>query len=219
MSRTSTTLGDELYEYLVSHNAPFDEVQAALVEETKAATGRAAGMQLSREHANFLTMLTRLIGVKHAVEVGTFTGMSSLAIARGMAPDGKLICFDISEDYTSIARRYWERAGVADRVELRLGQAKEGLTELPDEPYLDLAFIDADKTNYQLYWDALVPRMRPGGVIMVDNVLWGGKVLDPRPSDPDTWSIVGFNAAVAADDRMESVMLPIADGVTLGRKK
>jgi caffeoyl-CoA O-methyltransferase len=151
--------------------------------------------------------------------VGTFTGMSSLAIARGMAPDGKLTCFDISEEYTSIARRYWERAGVADRVELRLGDATKNLAELPDEPHLDLAFIDADKENYQVYWDTLVPRMRPGGMIMVDNVLWSGRVLDPRPSDPATWAIVGFNASVAADDRVETVMLPIADGVTLARKK
>ena len=151
-------------------------------------------LQIAPEQAPFLTFLTRLLGARQAVEVGTFTGLSSLAIARGLPPDGRLICFDMSEEFTVIARRYWERAGLADRIDLRLGPAADTLAALPDEPHLDLAFIDADKTGYPMYWAELVPRMRPGGVIVVDNVLRGGQVL--APEDPEagrsprstTWS-------------------------------
>jgi caffeoyl-CoA O-methyltransferase len=173
-------------------------------------------MQIAPEQAPFLTFLARLLGARQAVEIGTFTGLSSLSIARGMAPDGRLVCFDVSEEFTVIARGYWEKAGLTDRIELRLGPAAELLTTLPDEPHLDLAFIDADKTGYPTYWEALVPRMRPGGVIVVDNVLQSGRVL--APGDPDAAAIVAFNDIVLADERVDSVMIPMADGLTLARR-
>jgi caffeoyl-CoA O-methyltransferase len=175
-------------------------------------------MQIGLEEAALLTLLTQLMQARAAVEVGTFTGMSSLAIGRGLADGGKLICFDISAEYTSIAQRYWKRAGIDDRIELRLGPAAERLSELPDEPHLDIAFIDADKEGYASYWAALVPRMRAGGLIMVDNVLWSGKVTDPDGADATTGLMIAFNDAVVADPRVEAVMLPIADGLTLARK-
>jgi len=173
-------------------------------------------MQVAPEQAAFLTLLTRIMGARLAVEIGTFTGFSALAIARGLAADGRLICLDISAEYTSIARRYWERAGVADRVELRIGDARETVRELT-ETDVDLAFIDADKSSYPVYWEELVPRMRPGGVILLDNVLRHGRVLDPQSADDR--AIVAFNDLVAADKRVEAVLLPIADGVTIARKR
>src|SRR5262245_59203601 len=176
-------------------------------------------MQVAPEQAAFLTWFTATIGVRQAVEVGTFTGLSALSIARGLAPGGQLVCFDISEEYTSIARRYWARAGVADRIELRLGPAAQTLASLPDEAHLDFAFIDADKTGYPDYWSALVPRMRPGGVIAIDNVLRHGRIVDPDPDDPNTAAMVAFNDMVVADDRVDAVMVPLADGVTLARRR
>ncbi|MFI7023273.1 O-methyltransferase [Micromonospora sp. NPDC049900] len=215
MTLKSIPLTDELHAYLVAHGAPPDEIVRDLAEETLAVLPEHASMQVAPEQAAFLTFLTRLLGVRNAVEVGTFTGLSSLAIARGLADGGRLTCFDISEEYTGIARRYWARAGVDDRIELRIGPAGETLRELPHERYLDFAFIDADKTSYPLYWDELVPRMRPGGVIAVDNVLRHGRVVAPE-SEADR-AIAAFNDDVLADVRVDAVMLPIADGLTLAR--
>jgi caffeoyl-CoA O-methyltransferase len=149
--------------------------------------------------------------------VGTFTGLSALSIARGLAPGGQLLCCDISEEYTSVARRVWRRAGVDDRIELRIGPAAATLAALPEKAHIDLAFIDADKTGYPTYWAALVPRMVQGGLIVVDNVLRNGRVVSPG-NDPDDLAIVAFNDLVLGDDRVESVMLPVADGLTLARK-
>lgn len=208
---------DELHSYLVAHGAPPDRVAQELIVETAAVLPGEAKMQVAPEQAAFLTFLTRLVGARQAVEVGTFTGLSSLAIARGLADGGRLTCFDISDEYTSVARRYWERAGVSDRIELRLGPAVESLRSLPTEPHLDLAFIDADKTEYSTYWAELVPRMRPGGLIVVDNVLWSGRVL--LPQDADARAIAAFNDEVTKDDRVDLVMLPIADGLTLARRR
>lgn len=216
MSYKPLQLTDDLHAYLLAHGTPPDELTAELIAETRAALPQEAGMQVAPEQAAFLRMLTSLMGVRRAVEVGTFTGLSSLSIARGMAEGGRLICFDISEKFTDVARRFWQRAGVQDRIELRIGAAAERLRELPAEPHLDLAFIDADKEGYQTYWQELVPRMRPGGVLIVDNVLWNGRVLDPQ-AESDR-AIVAFNDAVLADARVEAVMLPIADGLTLARR-
>ena len=216
MSLKSIGLSDDLHAYLVAHNPPADALVAELLAETRTALPAQANMQIAPEQAPFLTFLTRLLGVRQAVEIGTFTGLSSLAIARGLPPDGRLVCFDISDEYTSIARRYWERAGVTDRIELRLGPAAETLATLPDEPHIDIAFIDADKTGYQTYWDTLVPRMRPGGVIVVDNVLQHGRVL--TPDSADSAAIVAFNDMVLADKRVDTVMIPVADGLTLARR-
>ncbi|WP_328850663.1 O-methyltransferase [Micromonospora globbae] len=215
MTTKSIPLTDELHAYLVAHGSPPDEIIRDLAEETRAVLPDRASMQIAPEQAAFLTFLTRLLGVRQAVEVGTFTGLSSLAIARGLADGGRLTCFDISEEYTGIARRYWERAGVDDRIELRIGPAGETLRKLPHERYLDFAFIDADKTGYPIYWAELVPRMRPGGVIAVDNVLRGGRVIAPQSADDR--AIAAFNDEVLADVRVDAVMLPIADGLTLAR--
>lgn len=215
MTTKPLPLTPELHDYLVAHGSAPDEIVRELAEETRGVLPAEAGMQVAPEQAAFLTFLTRLLGVRQAVEVGTFTGLSSLAIARGLAEGGRLTCFDISEEYTGVARRYWERAGVQDRIELRIGPAAETLRELPRERYLDFAFIDADKVGYPIYWDELVPRMRPGAVIAVDNTLRDGRVLAPRNADDR--AIAAFNDAVIADVRVEAVMLPIADGVTLAR--
>jgi caffeoyl-CoA O-methyltransferase len=174
-------------------------------------------MQVSPEQAAFLRLLTSLMGARRAVEVGTFTGLSSLSIARGLADGGHLTCFDISEDFTAVARRYWHQAGVDDRIDLRIGSAAERLQELPVEPYLDLVFIDADKPGYPAYWNELVPRVRPGGIILVDNVLWSGRVVHPE-SETDR-AIAAFNDLALRDHRVELVILPIADGLTMARKK
>ncbi|MEU7931035.1 O-methyltransferase [Micromonospora echinofusca] len=215
MTTKSIPLTSELHAYLVSHGAPPDEIMRDLAEETRAALPNDAQMQVAPEQAAFLTFLTRLLGVRHAVEVGTFTGLSSLAIARGLPEGGRLTCFDISEEFTGVARRYWARAGVDDRIELRIGPAGDTLRELPHERHLDFAFIDADKTGYPIYWAELVPRMRPGGVIAVDNVLRGGRVIAPQNADDR--AIAAFNDEVLADVRVDAVMLPIADGLTLAR--
>ncbi|MEU2612734.1 O-methyltransferase [Micromonospora sp. NPDC007271] len=215
MSTKPLPLTPELHAYLVAHGSAPDEIVRELAEETRAALPAQADMQVAPEQAAFLTFLTRLLGVRQAVEVGTFTGLSSLAIARGLAEGGRLTCFDISEEYTGIARRYWTRAGVQDRIELRIGPAADTLRELPRERYLDFAFIDADKVGYPVYWDELVPRMRPGAVIAVDNTLRGGRVLAPQNADDR--AIAAFNDEIMSDVRVDVIMLPIADGVTLAQ--
>ncbi|ABP53327.1 O-methyltransferase [Salinispora tropica] len=215
MTTKSIPLTSELHAYLVAHGSPPDEVMLDLIKETRAHLPEDAQMQVAPEQAAFLTFLTRLLGARQAVEVGTFTGLSALAIARGLAEDGQLTCFDVSEEFTGIARRYWTRAGVDDRVQLRIGPAEETLRELPGDRHLDFAFIDADKVGYSAYWAELVPRMRPGGVIAVDNVLRDGRVLAPQ--DAGDRAIAAFNDEVLADVRVDPMMLPIADGLTLAR--
>jgi caffeoyl-CoA O-methyltransferase len=218
MTAKPLTLTDQLHTYLVARSTPLDRHMRDLIDETRAALPERAEMQVAPEQAAFLTMLTGLIGARRAVEVGTFTGLSSLAIARGLPAGGKLICFDVSTEYTAVARRYWQRAGVADRIELRIGPAQDRLRELPAEPHLDLAFIDADKPGYLTYWAELVPRVRAGGLLVVDNVLWDGRVLEPEPEDANTRAIQRFNDEVVADDRVTVLMLPIGDGLTLARR-
>ncbi|WP_028182759.1 O-methyltransferase [Salinispora arenicola] len=215
MTTKSIPLTPELHAYLVAHGDPPDEVMRDLIEETRALLPEDAQMQVAPEQAAFLTFLTRLLGARRAVEVGTFTGLSSLAIARGLAEDGRLTCFDVSEEFTGIARRHWTRAGVDDRIEVRIGPAGDTLRALPHDRHLDFAFIDADKVGYPVYWSELVPRMRPGGVIAVDNVLRDGRVLAPQ--DASDRAIAAFNDEVLADVRVDLVMLPVADGLTLAR--
>jgi caffeoyl-CoA O-methyltransferase len=211
-------LTEDAHAYLVAHGTPPDDIQRALIEET-AKLGGVANMQIAPEQGTFLTMLTRLIGAENAVEVGTFTGYSSLCIARGLPADGHLLCCDVSEEWTATAREYWAKAGVDDRIELRIAPGVETLEALPDEENVDFAFIDADKPNYRNYYEALLPRMRRNGVIGVDNVLWGGSVTDPDANDENTRAIKAFNDFVAADERVDVVMLPLADGLTLARKR
>ena len=176
-------------------------------------------MQVAPEQGAFMTLLTRLIGARRAVEVGTFTGYSAMAIALGLPDDGHLLCCDVEEHWTSIGRRYWEEAGVAHKIELRIAPAIETLKALPDDEVIDLAFIDADKENYANYYEALLPRLRRNGVILVDNVLWGGSVVDPARQDRDTLAIRAFNDAIAHDPRVDAVMIPLSDGLTLLRKR
>jgi caffeoyl-CoA O-methyltransferase len=214
----SLGLAPALHAYLVAHGTPPDAVQRELIAET-AKLGPIAMMQVAPEQGAFLTLIARLIGAREAVEVGTFTGYSSLAIARGLAPGGRLLCCDVSAEWTAIAQRAWAKAGVGDRIELRIAPALETLRALPEKPRFDLAFIDADKTNYANYYEEILRRTRPGGLILVDNVLWGGSVVDTSVQDENTRAIRAFNDTVAADPRVDCVMTPISDGLTLLRKR
>ena len=166
-----------------------------------------------------MTLLTQLAGARNAIEIGTFTGYSSICIARGLTADGHLICCDISEEWTSIAKKYWEKAGLAGRIELRLAPAIHTLRALPGTETFDVAFIDADKGGYLSYWREVVPRMRPGGLIMVDNTFSHGRVIDAGNDSPVVIAIRDFNDHAAADDRVDLVMVPIGDGLTIARKR
>ncbi|HEV3134297.1 MAG TPA: class I SAM-dependent methyltransferase [Acidimicrobiia bacterium] len=207
-----------VHDYLVAHAPPLGDVQRDLIAETEA-LGGISMMQIAPEQGAFMTVLTRLIGARHAIEVGTFTGYSAISIARGLAEDGTLLCCDVNEEWTAIARKYWERAGVADKIELRIAPAIETLRSLPAGEQFDLAFIDADKPNYPNYYEEVLARLRRKGVILVDNTLWGGAVADANATDDNTKAIRAFNDAVAADDRVESTILTVGDGLTLIRKR
>lgn len=207
-----------IVDYVAARAAQPDDILLDLREETARALGRTAVMQVSADQGALLTLLTGLTGATFAVEVGTFTGYSSISIARGLRPEGRLLCCDVSEEYTATARAAWERAGLTDRIELRIAPAADTLRALPQTEHIDVAFIDADKPSYATYWDELVPRMRPGGLLMVDNTLWSGAVADPSVDDDTTVAIRSFNDKVAADERTVSYILPIADGLTLARK-
>ena len=207
----------DVQEYLVAHGAGIDPIAQELIDVT-AELGGFSRMQVAPEQAAFMTMLTRLLDVRFAVEVGTFTGFSALSIARGLAPGGRLLCCDVSDEWVSVGRPYWERAGVEDRIDVVIAPATETLAALPDDPPIDLAFIDADKKSYTVYYEEIVRRLSPKGIILVDNVLWAGRVADPdvdTDQDPDTANIRAFNQHVVADPRTTQVMLPIADGLTL----
>ena len=214
----SFTITDEVRDYAVGHGSwrP-DEVVEQLRAETRA-LGDPAGMQVGDDQGQLLTLLTRLVGARRAVEVGTFTGYSGLCIARGLPEDGTLLCCDISAEWTAVAVRAWERAGLRDRIVLRIAPALETLSTLPRRPDIDLAFLDADKRGYAAYWDELVPRVRPGGLILVDNVLWSGEIVD-ETAGGNVAVLRAFNDKVAADERVEAVVLPAYDGLTLARKR
>jgi len=213
------TITDAVRDYAVSHGSwqPTDVLRELRLETE--ALGDAAGMQIGDDQGQLLTMLAKLVGARRAVEVGTFTGYSSLCIARGLAEDGTLLCCDVSEEWTSIARRAWDRAGVADRIELRLAPALQTLRALPADAGVDLVFLDADKPGYVSYWEELVPRVRPGGLLLADNVLWSGEVVDPDAAEENTAALREFNDLVAADSRVEVVMLTAFDGLTIARKR
>jgi caffeoyl-CoA O-methyltransferase len=213
-----TALTPPLYEYLVAHNPPPDDVLRALAAET-AELGSISLMQVAVEQGAFLGFLARVIGARRAVEVGTFTGYSAISIARGLPPDGHLLCCDVSEEWTAVARRYFTRAGLGGRIELRLGPALDTLRALPPTPEIDLAFIDADKPNYRAYYEELLPRLSPRGVIVFDNVLWMGQVIDASDLSESTVAMRAVNDLLARDERVEAVMLPVADGITLVRRR
>ncbi|GBD27767.1 Putative O-methyltransferase [bacterium HR30] len=212
-------LNSELYRYVLDHCSPRPQVLEDLAAETANRLGPLSVMQISPEQGAFMSLLVRLMGARNAIEVGTFTGYSALCVAMALPDDGKLICCDINEEWTSIAQRYWERAGVASKIELRLGPAIETLKSLKEEESFDFAFVDADKENYPLYYEEILRRLRPNGVILFDNVLWLGAVADPAITDPDTVTLRQLNDRLARDPRVEVVMLPVADGLTLARKR
>ena len=176
-------------------------------------------MQIAAEQGTFMGILAGAIGARSAVEVGTFTGYSALCVARALPADGKLLCCDVNEQWTSIGRRYWERAGVANKITLKLAPAAETLKALPSSHTFDFAFIDADKTSYAIYYEEILKRLRPSGLILIDNVLWNGRIIDDAATDADTLALRKLNDFIAADTRVEAVMLGIADGLTIVRKK
>lgn len=210
-------MDDALFDYVTAHTTPPDAVQSELIERTRE-LGDRKRMQVAHPQAVFMTFLTRAIGTRSAIEIGTFTGYSALAIARGLEPGGRLIACDVSVEWTAIARRAWAAAGVEDRIDLRIGPALETLEGLPEDLRFDLAFLDADKEAYVDYYEALLPRMNPGGLMLADNTLWEGDVTDPEAVDQTTEAIRSFNRHVADDPRTEQVVLSFADGLTLIRK-
>ncbi|HKY48045.1 MAG TPA: class I SAM-dependent methyltransferase [Acidimicrobiia bacterium] len=216
MSRKTVPLTAELAAYLLEHSSPVPLVARRLIEET-AAMGTVAGMQISPEQGLLLRLLVSVTGARRVLEIGTFTGFSSLMMAYGGA--GEVVCLDISEEFTSVARRYWADAGVDHLIDLRIGPAIDSLRRLDKDQAFDFVFIDADKENYLAYFEMSLERLGPKGLIAVDNTLWSGRVLDPSDSSADTMAIKAFNEAVARDDRVETLILPIGDGMTLIRRR
>ncbi len=211
-------LSPEIHAYLVAHGTPPDEIQQALIEETKR-LGGISMMQIAPEQGAFMTLIAKLIGARRAIEVGTFTGYSALCLARGLTNDGHLLCCDVREEWTRVGRPYWEKAGVGHKIELELAPAAETLRALPLDPIVDLAFIDADKGGYPVYYEEILKRLRPGGLILVDNVLFMGTVVDPSVNSEMTVAIRAFNDLVARDERVDRVMIAVGDGLTFLRKR
>ena len=220
MANTTIGLSDELAAYVIKVGTREPEVLARLREETAALPQH--GMQIAPEEGAFLAMLVELTGARRCIEIGTFTGYSSTAVALALPEDGQLVCCDVSEEWTSLASRYWHEAGVAGKVDLRVAPAVETLDRLladGEEASYDFAFVDADKTGYDGYYERLLRLVRPGGLIALDNTLWGGAVLDQDAEDEDTRAIQALNAKLAADERITLCLLPVADGVTLARRR
>lgn len=218
-----SVLPDTVARYVADHSSPPSELQAELIAETygSAGIGRWAGMQIGPDQGAFMSVLTAALQPRFAVEIGTFTGYSALTVAMAMGPDARMLCCDISEEWTEMARRYWRRAGVDHKIELVIGPAAETLAARRYDPPVDLAFIDADKTGYRGYYEALLPRLSDRGLILVDNTLWSGRSPEPPSSDDDadTKALRDFNDHVAGDPRAESAMLAVGDGVTMIRRR
>ncbi len=218
MTRRSEQISLHLNAYLTAHSTPPDAILRELATETAERHPNEISLQVAPELGTFLTLLTRVSRARSGIEVGTFTGYSSICIARGLGAGGRLLCCDVSEEWTSVARKYWEKAGLSDRIELRLGPALDTLRALPEEEAFDVAFIDADKIGYPQYWAEVVPRVRGGGVIMVDNTFSHGRVLDAGNDNPSVIAVRAMNDMAAADDRVELIMVPIGDGLTVALK-
>jgi caffeoyl-CoA O-methyltransferase len=219
MTRRSEQISLHLNAYLTAHSTPPDAILRELATETAERYPNEISLQVAPEMGTFLTLLTRVSRARSGLEVGTFTGYSSICIARGLGAGGRLLCCDVSEEWTSVARKYWEKAGLSDRIELRLGPALDTLRALPDDEAFDVAFIDADKIAYPKYWAEVVPRVRGGGVIMVDNTFSHGRVLDAGNDNPSVIAVRTMNDMAAADERVELIMLPIGDGLTVALKR
>ena len=213
-----TPLSDELHDYMVEHGARQDEVLRRVQAET-AAMGEISVMQIAPDQGAFMTLLCRSIGAAEAIELGTFTGYSAICIARGLAPGGRLIACELSEEYAEVAARNLDAAGVSDRVEIRIGPAIETVRAMPERELFDFAFIDADKPGYPKYYEELLPRLRPGGLIVVDNVLQGGDVVRDDADGDSVVAIRAVNDTIAADERVDTAMVAIADGLMLARKR
>ena len=221
MSNQSISLTPELYDYLLGVSLR----ESAVLRDLRARTAELpdSNMQIAPEQGQFMALLARLTGARRAIEVGVYTGYSALCVAAVLPPDGHLVGCDLSAEYTDIAREYWRRAGVAERIDLRLAPAAETLSALLDDEdaggSFDFAFIDADKTGYAGYYEQCLRLLRPGGLIVVDNVLWNGRVLEGVTADEDTRAIQAFNRALRDDDRVDLSLVPIGDGLTLARKR
>jgi predicted O-methyltransferase YrrM len=219
MSTRSIGLDDRLYDYILDVSLREPDVLRRLRDETRAMPN--FQMQIAPEQGQFMALLVRLTGARRILEIGTFTGYSALAMALALPPDGRLVACDVSEEWTAIARRYWAEAGVDVLIDLRLAPALDTLDRLIADGQagrFDTAFIDADKGNYLAYYERALDLLRPGGLVMVDNVLWGGRVVDD-PKDADAEAIQAFNAALRDDDRVDVSLVPIGDGLTLARKR
>ncbi len=219
MANRNTPLDETLRDYLVAHSAREHLAQIGLREATR--THRAAGMQIGPEQAQFMALLVKLIGARRAVEIGVFTGYSALTVALAMPDDGRLLACDISDEYTRVGRPFWEQAGVAAKIDLQLAPATQTLDAhiaAGESGQYDFAFIDADKASYDAYYERCLVLLRPGGLIAIDNVLWGGSVARPA-EDADTKALQALNDKIHADERVDMAMLPIGDGVTLARKR
>jgi caffeoyl-CoA O-methyltransferase len=220
MSNRTITMTDALYDYLLGASLREPALLKRLRDET--AKHPRAGMQISPEQGQFMQLLAKLLGARHCIEVGVFTGYSSLAVALALPQDGRILACDVSEEFTAVARRYWKEAGVADKIELKLAPALEtldGCFAAGEGGRYDFAFIDADKANYAGYYERILKLLRPGGLIAVDNTLWSGAVIDPEDQDEDTVAIRVFNKMVQQDQRVDMSLLPIGDGLTLARKR
>ena len=211
----TVALTDKLYEYVITHGVRETAVQKDLREVTRKLPY--GGMQIGPELGALMQMLVRLMGARRCLEIGTFTGYSALAVALALPDDGRIVCCDISEEWTSIARKYWKKAGVQRKTELRLGPAMPTLKEMQGP--IDFAFIDADKPNYARYYERCLELARPGGLIAIDNTLWSGRVLNTRTRDEDTLAIQNFNRKLAGDERVDIALVPIGDGLTLALKR
>ena len=215
-----TLLPDAVEAYLLETLIHEDPIAADLRTETAALPE--AGMQIGPDQAALMALLVRLINARNVIEIGTFTGYSALAMARALPDDGRIVCCDLSDTWTGLARRYWERAGIAERIDLRLGPAQQtldSLREAGEDGRFDLAFIDADKTGYDAYYERCLHLIRPGGLILIDNTLWSGNVADGNVNDDTTRTLRALNLKIRDDTRVESVLLSIGDGVTLVRVK
>ena len=216
----AVTMNEQLYRYIIDHSLRDHPVLRELREET--ARLPKAVMQIGADQGQFMALLAKLTGAKRCIEVGVFTGYSSLAVALALPDDGRIVACDISETWTDIARRHWEKAGVEKKIDLRLGPALDTLDtllSLRQEGRYDMAFIDADKGNYLGYYERCLALLRPGGLILIDNTLWSGDVADPSKTEPDTVALRAVNDALHHDERIDLALLPVGDGLTLARKR
>jgi len=221
MSNRTIQVDDRLYQYILDVSVREPEILHRLREET-ARLGGIARMQISPEQGQFMALLVELMGANRMLEVGTFTGYSTLACAMALPPDGKIVACDVSREWTDVGQKYWQEAGVAEKIDLRIGPAADTLQQLLNEGHgnaFDAMFIDADKANYGIYYELGLKLVRPGGLLMIDNVLWSGAVANPTEQDPDTQAIRELNRQLHTDNRVTLSLVPIADGLTLARRR